>query len=154
MVEAKYFGELSQPEHFRYFSLLGRNYVAGKMKHSISTSYLIDFEDGGRSFIAKTKARKADPSLEDTEDISSNKTNEISFQIVKNINTAVKTNSAFQSTTATSEDCITVSSPSNPNPDVLPETIVLQKYLISIRCIKPFVHTKTRCCYSANRLCY
>ena len=68
MVEAKYFDELSQPEHFRYSSLLGRNYMAGKVKHSTSTSYLIDFEDGGRSFIAKTKVRKADPSLEDTEE--------------------------------------------------------------------------------------
>ena len=83
---------------------------------------MIDFEDGSRSLIFKTKVRRADPSLEDTENTSSDKADEISFQLVKNVNTTVKTNSAFQSTTTSSEDCITVSSPSNPNPDVLPAT--------------------------------
>ena len=34
----------------------------------------------------------------------------------------MKTDSAFQSTTPSIEDCVTVSSPSNPNPDVLPAT--------------------------------
>ena len=42
--------------------------------------------------------------------------------MVKNVNTAVKTNIAFQSTATLSKDCITVSSPSNPNPDVVPAT--------------------------------
>ena len=68
------------------------------------------------------KVQRADPSLEDTEDTSSDNADKRSFQIVKNVNTAVKINSAFQSTTMSSEDCITVSSPSNPNPYVLPAT--------------------------------
>ena len=68
------------------------------------------------------KVQRANPSLEDTEDTSSDKAVERSFQIVKNVNTAVKINSAFQSTTMSSKDCITASSPSNPNPDVLPAT--------------------------------
>ena len=50
------------------------------------------------------------------------KADKISFQIVKNVNTAVETNSASQSTTTPSKDCITVSSPSNSNPVVLPAT--------------------------------
>ena len=122
MVEAKYFDDLSQPEHLRYSSLLGKNYVVGKVKHSTSTSYLIDFGDGGCSLIDKTKVQRADPSLEDTEDTSSDKVDEISFQIVKNVDTAVKTNHVFPSNTTSGEDCTTVSSPSNPNPDVLPAT--------------------------------
>ena len=55
MVEAKYFEDLSRPEHLRYSSLLGKNYVVGKLKQSTSTSYLIAFEDGGHSLIAKMK---------------------------------------------------------------------------------------------------
>ena len=122
MVEAKYFDDLSQPKHLRHSSLLGKNYVVGKVKYSTSTSYLIDFEDGGCSPIAKKKVQKADPFLEDTQDTSTEKAHKISFQIVKNVNTAVETNSAFQSTTTPSKDCITVSSSSNPNPVVLPGT--------------------------------
>ena len=95
--------------------------MVGKVKHSTSTSYLIVFEDGGRSLIAKTKVRRVEPSLEDTEDTSSDKNDKISFQIVKNVNTAVITNSVFQSTITSSENCITVSS-SNPNSDVRPAT--------------------------------
>ena len=55
MVEAKYFDDLSQPEQLRHSSLLGKKYVVGKAKHSTSTSYLIDFEDGGCSLITKTE---------------------------------------------------------------------------------------------------
>ena len=83
---------------------------------------MIDFEDGCCSLTAKIKVQRADPSLENTEDTTSDKADEIIFQMVKNVNTAVKTNSAFQSTTMLSEDCMTVSSPSNPNPDVVPAT--------------------------------
>ena len=32
MVEGKYFGDLSQAEHLRYSSLLGKNYVVEKVK--------------------------------------------------------------------------------------------------------------------------
>ena len=110
---------------------MGKIYVVGRVKHSTSTSYLIDFEDGGRSVIAKTKVWRADPSLEDTEATSNDKADEISFQTIKNVNTAVKTNSAFQSTTTSSEDCITISSPSNPNPDVLPTTTSTEISILS-----------------------
>ena len=65
---------------FEIFLIAGKNYVAGKVKHSTSTSYLIDFEDGSSSVIAKTKVQRADPSLEETEDTSSDKADEISFQ--------------------------------------------------------------------------
>ena len=68
------------------------------------------------------KVRRADPSFEYTEDTSSDKADEISFLIVKNVNTAVKTNSAFQSTTTSSKNCITVFSPLIPNSNVLPAT--------------------------------
>ena len=60
-----------------------------------STSYLIDIEDDGHSLIAQTKVWRADPSFEDAEDTSSDKADEISFLLVENVNTAVKTNSAF-----------------------------------------------------------
>ena len=127
MVEAKDF-DLSQPEHLRYSSLLGKNYVVEKVKHSTSTSYLIDFEDGGCSLIAKMKVRRANPSLEDTEDTRSDKADEISFQIVKDVNTAVKTNSVFQSTTTLSADYITVSSHQTQTL-MCYQQLVLQKYL-------------------------
>ena len=121
MVEAKYFDDLSQPEHLRYSSLLGKKLCGRESETFNFKSYLIVFEDGGRSLIAKTKVRRVEPSLEDTEDTSSDKNDEISFQIVKNVNTAVTTNSVFQSTITSSENCITVSS-SNPNSDVRPAT--------------------------------
>ena len=54
--------------------------MAGKVKHSTSTSYLIDFEDGSSSLTAKTKVQRANPCLEETEDTSSDKADEISFQ--------------------------------------------------------------------------
>ena len=60
--------------------------MVGKVKHSISTSYLINFENGGCPLIAKAKVRRADPSLEDTEDTNNDKADEITFQIVKNVN--------------------------------------------------------------------
>ena len=121
MVEAKYFDDLSQPEHLRYSSLLGKKLCGRESETFNFKSYLIVFEDGGRSLIAKTKVRRVEPSLEDTEDTSSDKNDEISFQIVKNVNTAVTTNSVFQSTITSSENCITVSS-SNQNSDVQPAT--------------------------------
>ena len=121
MVEAKYFDDLSQPEHLRYSSLLGKKLCGRESETFNFKSYLIVFEDGGRSLIAKTKVRRVEPSLEDTEDTSSDKNDKISFQIVKNVNTAVITNSVFQSTITSSENCITVSS-SNQNSDVQPAT--------------------------------
>ena len=78
--------------------------MTGKVKHSPSISYLTDFEDGGCSLITKIKLQRADPSLEDTEDTTCDRVNEIIFQIVKNVNTAVKTNTAFLSTATPSED--------------------------------------------------
>ena len=69
--------------------------------------------------------------MEDTEATSNDKADEISFQTIKNVNTAVKTNSAFQSTTTSSEDCITISSPSNPSPDVLPTTTSTEISILS-----------------------
>ena len=76
MAEAKYFDDLSQLEHLRYPLLLEKNLVVGKVKHSTSTSYF-DFDNGGCSLIAKAKIRRADPSLEDIEDTSSEKADEM-----------------------------------------------------------------------------
>ena len=61
--------------------------MVGKVTHSTLTSYLVDFEDVGHSVIAKMKVQRADRSLEDTKDNSSDKADEMSFQIVKNVNT-------------------------------------------------------------------
>ena len=50
--------------------------MVGKVKHSTSSSYLIDFEDSGHSLIAKMNIQRVDPSLEDTEDTSIDKADE------------------------------------------------------------------------------
>ena len=66
-VEATYFDNLSQPIESRYSTLLGKKYVSGTIKHSTSTSYFIEFEDGSSSTIAKSKVKRV---MDNTETVN------------------------------------------------------------------------------------
>ena len=67
IVEATYFDNLSQPIESRYSTLLGKKYVSGTIKHSTSTSYFIEFEDGSSSTIAKSKVKRV---MDNTETVN------------------------------------------------------------------------------------